>query len=205
MQVLWEGTDEKTADRNFKVTLNALLKALEPNRKAREPSFFIIRKEKMYQLNPDATIVDEREIFLEASNKGLETIDVDQSIDHLLMAHHLFKDTPFGDMRDVDWLSQERHKLEQKHIQVLERLAQLYLKKSDFLNTIKYSEMILKYDVTWEEAYRLLMLAYYRLQNRPQSIKWYNRCVEVLQKELNIKPMQATVDLYEMILNYDLP
>src|SRR5699024_4716026 len=32
---LWENIDEKTADRNFKVTMNALLKVIEPNREAR--------------------------------------------------------------------------------------------------------------------------------------------------------------------------
>ena len=48
MRELWDTSDEKSADRDFKVALNALLKVLEPHRSARENPFFIIRKQTMY-------------------------------------------------------------------------------------------------------------------------------------------------------------
>src|SRR5699024_3670516 len=51
---LWPNHERKSADQNFKVTLNALLKVIEPNRKARKESFFIQRKNSMYRLNPKA-------------------------------------------------------------------------------------------------------------------------------------------------------
>ena len=40
MQALWEDADDKSADRDFKVALNALLKVIEPNRSARENPYF---------------------------------------------------------------------------------------------------------------------------------------------------------------------
>lgn len=203
MQVLWGDMDEKSADRNFKVTLNALLNALEPKREARKPSFFILRNQKMYRINPNATIITDRDLFLEHAERGLQTDQNDEALEHLLTSLTYYEESPFEDMLDVEWLERERRKLESKYILVLEKVAQIYLKQKEYGNVITHAEQILKIDPTWEEAYRLLMLAYYRLQNRPQSIKWYERCVKVLDEELAIEPMQATIDLYQMIIHDD--
>ena len=63
MRELWGDTDEKSADRDFKVALNALLKVIEPHRVAREPSYFIVRKQTMYRLNPRAAIRSDLDRF----------------------------------------------------------------------------------------------------------------------------------------------
>ena len=68
-------------------------------------------------------------------------------------------------------------------------------------NTIYWAEKLLRYDYTWEEAYRLLMFAHYQLQNRPQAVKWYNKCQTVLLEELGIQPMETTEQMYKMIMN----
>lgn len=203
MQQLWGELDEKSADRNFKVTLNALLKALEPERQAREPSFFILRNKNMYRLNPKATIITDRNLFLEHAEKGMKHDDPKEALDQLLAALAFYEDAPFEDMRNVEWLEQEKSKLENKRISVLERTAQICMKLKRYNDAIAYAENILKIDPTWEEAYRILMMAYYRLDNRPQSIKWYEQCVKVLHEELNIEPMPLTTDLYHLIVHHD--
>ena len=71
MRELWEMSDEKSADRDFKVALNALLKVLEPHRSARENSFFILRKQTMYRLNPDADIRTDLDNFRKYAEIGL--------------------------------------------------------------------------------------------------------------------------------------
>lgn len=199
MQALWESMDEKTADRNFKVTMNALLKVLEPNRQARQQSFFILRKNKMYRLSPQAEIVSDIDLFMQFAMKGLDEREPRTSIFYLLKACTVYKETPFEELRDSAWLIREKETLENKYIQVSERLAQNYLHVKDYNQVIKWAERLLKKDQTWEEAYRLLMFAYYRLQNRSQSIKWYEKCVAVLQNELNIHPMETTNELFQMI------
>ena len=73
----------------------------------------------------------------------------------------------------------------------------------EFEKTIYWAEKLLRIDRTWEEAYRLLMYAYYQLQNRSQSVKWYDRCVTTLEQELGIEPMETTIQMYEMITNYE--
>lgn len=46
--LLWPEEDEDTAARNFKVSLNALRKALEPDRMAQEDSYYVLRNRSNY-------------------------------------------------------------------------------------------------------------------------------------------------------------
>lgn len=201
MQALWEDADDKSADRDFKVALNALLKVIEPNRSARENPFFILRKQTMYRLNPKADIRTDLERFKKHVETGLLEKVADKSVDHLLKAAALYKGKLFEEKLSVEWITQERERIEQLYIQALERLAQSYTRLQDYGKTIEWAEKLLRIDQTWEEAYRLLMYAHYQLQNRPQSIKWYRKCQSVLQEELALEPMETTEQMYKMIMN----
>ena len=79
-------------------------------------------------------------------------------------------------------------------------MAQLSIAMNDPNSVIHWCELILKKEKTWEEAYRLLMYCYYLKNNRPQSIKWYQKCCAVLQEELAVEPLASTKDMYEMII-----
>ena len=71
MHELWKVSDEKNADRDFKVALNALLKVVEPYRSARENSYFVLRKQTMYRLNPEADIRTDLDNFRKYAEMGL--------------------------------------------------------------------------------------------------------------------------------------
>lgn len=203
IQMLWGESDTKKLDRDFKVTLNSLLKVLEPNRQAREESYFILRKQSMYRLNPNAYVGSDMLDFNHFAQKGIEEISPHLSKELLLKAVRLYRGELFENRITIEWISSERDKARQLFIQVLERLSQTYTRSKEFEKTIYWAEKLLTYDSTWEEAYRLLMYAYYQLQNRSQSVKWYGRCVHVLEKELNIEPMPTTIQMFEMITGYE--
>lgn len=81
-----------------------------------------------------------------------------------------------------------------------ERLAQIGLQRQDWEKTIRWSEAILRVDDCWEEAYRLLMRAYFLQNNRTQAIRWYEKCVNKLRVQLGVEPMPATVAMYHQII-----
>lgn len=199
MSNLWGMSDEKSADRDFKVALNALLKVLEPHRSARENSFFIVRKQSMYRLNPDADIRTDLDTFRRYKEIGLLEHTPLVAIEHLLKAVAFYKGPLFEEKLAIDWLSEEREQVEQEYIDVIERLAQTYTRLREFGKTVYWAEKLLRIDQTWEEAYRLLMYAHFQLQNRPQAVKWYNKCRMVLEEELAIQPMETTEQMYKMI------
>ena len=198
---LWGEADEKSANRDFKVALNALLKVIEPHRSPREQSFFILRQQTMYRLNPIANISTDLDRFYHYANKGLSERSPTVIIEVLLKTVSLHKGLLFEEKLEVEWISDNRERIEQQYILVIERLAQTYTRIQEFGKTVYWAEKLLRIDNTWEEAYRLLMFAHYQLQNRTQSVKWYNRCITILNEELNIGPMETTERMYKIIMN----
>lgn len=196
---LWPEQNEESANKNFKVTLNGLLKVLEPNRQARQESFFIIRSENSYRLNPQSGYELDATLFEEFVQSGIDETDPTKAKELLLQGLQMYEGDYLANHRTVDWLIHERERLQVLFLRGAEKLAQVSVRLEDYHTSIHWCREILYHDQTWEEAYRLLMYCYYQLNNRPQAIKWYKRCEDVLWKELKIKPMQSTIDMYEMI------
>ncbi|WP_391122903.1 BTAD domain-containing putative transcriptional regulator [Psychrobacillus sp. L3] len=202
MRVLWGDGDDKTVDRDFKVALNSLLKVIEPNRLAREDSYFIIRKQAMYRINPDATISSDLESFYRYIEQGMNEVNAILAKEYLLKAVKLYKGELLEDKSSIDWITHDREKIQHQYLLVLERLSQTCTRLKEFEQAVYWAEKLIQVDSTWEEAYRLLMFAYYQLLNRTQAVKWYERLVAVLKEELKVEPMNTTIQMYEMITSY---
>ena len=202
MSAIWGDGDESTINRDFKVALNALLKVIEPQRSAREDSYFVIRKQSMYRINPTAHVESDLDYFKRYRDQGMNEVNPLHAKETLLKAEKLYKGALFEDKPMIEWIANDRENIQNEYILLLERLAQTCTRLNDFEGTIYWAKKLIRIDATWEEAYRLLMFAYYQLHNRAYAVKWYNRCVKCLKQELNIEPMQITIQMYEMITSY---
>lgn len=196
---LWPDQDESSANRSFKVALNALLKALEPGRKARGESFFIKKEGQAYGLNPQASYELDISSFEEWVEAGLKEKDANRSKELLERGLKLYEGNYLEDRRLVDWCLNERERIQVLFLRGAEKLAQVSVRLQDFDSSIRWCEAILHVDRSWEEAYRLMMYSYYQKNNRPQAMKWYQKCLEVLDDELGVEPMQPTKEMYEII------
>jgi DNA-binding SARP family transcriptional activator len=208
VEMLWPGADADTATRDFKVALNALWGALEPNRAARSGSFYILRHGTAYGLNLASGLwldVDEFEALvsrgLALSEKGQE----DQAASALRRALDLYQGDYLQDLPYEDWCQDERERLQVLYLRAAEWLAQTALRQGDNEGCIHFCELILARDHCWEEAFRLLMQAYYRLGNRAMALRTYDKCAQNLQAELGVDPMPATVQLYDRIRHSSVP
>lgn len=200
MNVLWPNGEMNAMNRDFKVVYNACLKVLQPERKAREESGYILRKQSMYRLIENHTFLSDVDYYLMFTNKGLDEKNPLLANDWLLLAQSLYKGELLEDFVHIDWLSGKREEYRKQYILLLERLAQNNIRLKQFNEAIQWAERLIEQDATWEEGYRLLMLSYYHLNNRPQAIKWYEKCVQVLQDEFAIEPMETTTQIYDMIV-----
>ncbi len=71
--------------------------------------------------------------------------------------------------------------------------------RGEYDEGLEGGQKILVRDVCGERAYRLMMTAYAQQGNRPQALKTYQRCVEMLKSELDVAPSSATLSLYKTI------
>jgi LuxR family transcriptional regulator, maltose regulon positive regulatory protein len=200
IQILWPYQDKKSADRDFKVALNSLQNVLEPLRKARAAPFFIIREGLFYGLNPNAVIELDTTQFQTWILEGLQESDPDKVINFLEKGLQLYQGEYLPDRRYDDWCINKRESMLVYFLRGAEKMAQLMVRKENYETAIFWCEKILERDRTWEEAYRLLMFCYYRKNNRPQAMKWYKKCTEVLEEELGVTPLEPTKHMYQMII-----
>jgi LuxR family transcriptional regulator, maltose regulon positive regulatory protein len=196
---IWPDQDEEAANRSFKVSLNSLLKTIEPHRKAREESYFIRRNGTFYGMNPDSVYQLDTALFEGWVSEGLTEKDPHQAKELLERGLKLYEGDYLPDHRFADWCLTERERLQVIFLRAAEMLAQVSVRLSDFETCIHWCERILMEEDTWEEAYRLLMYCYYQKNNRPQAIKWYTKCKKVLSAELGVEPMEPTREMYKMI------
>ena len=90
-----------------------------------------------------------------------------------------------------DWSSEEREKIQILILGAYVILAEIVLNENP-LESIRLAQCAIAIDKTWEDAYRLQMQAYIIKGNRPQAIKAYQKCADVLEEEYGIDPLPAT-------------
>ena len=99
-----------------------------------------------------------------------------------------------------DWCSEERERLLTIYLRTADLLARALVENQEWEEAIEVCRSILARDDCWEQAYRLMIVAYNEMGHRTQALRTYHRCVERLQEELEIGPSTTTVRLYESIL-----
>ena len=95
---------------------------------------------------------------------------------------------------------EEREKIQILILGAYVILAEILLKDNP-LESIRLAQCAIAIDNTWEDAYRLQMQAYIIKGNRPQAIKAYQKCADVLDEEYGIDPLPATKSLLKEIEN----
>lgn len=199
-EALWPDADEETSERDFKVALNALTKALEPERKARTSSYYILRNGSQYRLLSHSGFELDVALFEESMEKGLRLREEEEAAHFLEKGYRLYKGDFLPDNLYDDWVIEERERLRLLFLKGSDRLATFYLTSGKSSQSIPIAEKVIEIDPLWENAYRILMMAYHTLHNRTLSVRWYERCKQVLEKELGVPPMEETINLYRKMI-----
>lgn len=200
MNRLWPDSIEEAAIRDFKVSLNALNKALEPDRAARTDTFFIQRHGSSYGFNLASGYHMDVEEFEKLVTLGLAESDRRQGAILLEKGLAYYLGDYMPECRYEDWCVEERERVQALFLRGAERVAKIMLEDGQLEKTIRWCEAILRVDDCWEESYRLLMTAYYQQNNRTQAIRWYEKCVAKLRENLGVAPMPATMETYLKII-----
>lgn len=195
MDNLWEDWN----DRDFKVALHGINKALEPNRPSRTEPQFVLRQGVSYQLATENIWIDidalENYIIL-----GNEALSEEKNIAKKAYkkAIELYQGVYLPNRIYEDWSSEEREKSQLLILGSYITLAELILEENP-MESIRLAQAALAIDNTWEDAYRLQMRGYLSKGNRPQAIKTYMKCEIILEEEYGIAPLPETKQLLKEI------
>ncbi|MFN8487281.1 MAG: AAA family ATPase [Caldilineaceae bacterium] len=98
-----------------------------------------------------------------------------------------------------DWILPEREQLRQLFLDALEQLVSTLEAKRDYRAAIHYGQRLLQIDPYNEGAYRTLMRLHAANHDRAGALAVYQQCVEILQKEFEAEPEEATQTLYQRL------
>ena len=97
------------------------------------------------------------------------------------------------------WLASVRDQYRRLAVEVFERLAEGQRKAGEADAAIRTSERLVALDPLRESAWRGLMRAYVDHGERNYALKAYQRCYEVLERELGVEPASETTALQTAI------
>ena len=98
-----------------------------------------------------------------------------------------------------DWCLFHRERLQNMFLSMLDKLAGFCEARHEYEAGYTYGELLLRQDPVRERTYRLLMRLKYLAGDRAGALRLFQRCEEVLQKELGVPPAERTVSLYNQL------
>ena len=98
-----------------------------------------------------------------------------------------------------DWCLQERERLQNMHLAVLEKLMEYSEARHDYEAGLSYGARILRHDRAHERTHQRLMRLLHLSGDRGGALRQYERCVAALEAELGVKPTDETVGLCDDI------
>ncbi|HEU5369935.1 MAG TPA: AAA family ATPase [Ktedonobacterales bacterium] len=104
-----------------------------------------------------------------------------------------------------DWQFFQAESLRRELASALERLVSGYSAQSDFETAIQQARRWLALDRLHEPAHRRLMLLYGWAGQRAAALHQYRECVQVLDQELGVAPLEATTRLYQALKENQIP
>jgi DNA-binding SARP family transcriptional activator/FixJ family two-component response regulator len=161
-----------------------------------------------YMVNPGLRITtDVKRFFVHWNRFRFMKIDNRPSpaVNELELAASIYQNDFMQDEIYEDWTTPERENLRENYLEVLETLSRIYSLNGKPKTAIEICKSILEKDDCREKVHRRLMLCYYRIGDRDHALRQFQKCTEILKRELEVGPSAITVDLYRKIRDDTLP
>ena len=104
-----------------------------------------------------------------------------------------------------DWVRNVSESVRIRIGEAYHRLGTALAAAGDYPGAIGAVTKWIELDPLHEPAHRFSMLLHAWSGDRPGAIEAYRACVTVLEEELGVPPLEETTELYEAILDEDLP
>jgi len=200
--LLWPDYPQKNARGSLRRTISALHRSLD------RPLFEITRE--LISLPPAADlwvdVWEYRNCLVECENHAHPASQVcPDCIPWLERAARLYTDSFMAGftLRDSaefdDWQFFQSDALRRDLASILERLVNGCAAGGDLNPAIGYAQRWLSLDALHEPAHRQLMLLYAVSGQRTSAIRQYKECVQILERELGVAPLEETTRLYDAI------
>ncbi len=198
LDVFWPSVAPDLARNRLQVTLCGVRRALEAVTDARLIEF----RDGAYVVGQSVDVeldIDVFERLVESGRHDELNGHTERSVDRYSEAVGVYRGDFLADSPYEEWTALTRETLRIKYLDLLDRLARLLLEQDRDGECIDVAQRILNQDTCREDAHRLLMRCYTRQGRTHQALRQFDLCCRSLRDTMDVKPAQATVDLYRSL------
>lgn len=188
--LFWPDYSSSQLKIQFKNTIYRLRRALGQN--------VILFENDLYRFNQELDYEADFELFLSRLTQVKKETEIHKKLKAWRQALDVYKGN-FLPGLDFDWVLQIRENLWIKYQNSLFAYVEALLEKGEYQTAIEACSRLLTQDICQEDAYRLMMRAYSAQGNTAEVARQYERCVDALQRELNVEPSLKTQKLYRTL------
>jgi DNA-binding SARP family transcriptional activator len=204
IELLWPQSAPGAAATTLRSAINALRNVLEPARRNRAPSHYIITETPGYAFRPPADLWLDVEEFERLLDEAATTPDPVDRQARLEAAIALYQDDYLISDPYADWAQNERERLRERYFQALLQQAELLAASGQFDAALAACRRILARDEVRENAYQALMRYQAEAGDSAGALLTYERCRSVLAEELGADPSPLTQRWHQRILNGEI-
>lgn len=190
MGLLWGDRFDQQARQSLRQTLYSLRKLLGPDG---ENALSVAGD--TVSLNASSVRTDLSEFErLAVSNEPEAVAEAIRLYRGPLMAGFAIRDPAF-----MEWLESERTRLQDLAASALYRIAKHYKASAAYDDALAMARRLLDLNPLREKAHRLIMRIHAKSGDRAQALLQYQRCADLLHRELGVEPDFITIRTYEEI------
>jgi len=198
---LWPKATAKSGDKNFKINLHRLRKAIEPDPKKEFGYSYIIQKAGLVSLNSELIELDVDEFiaFGAMAEKNERNNKFEAALEFYEKAIDLYKGDYFSEEPYLEWIYRKRDLFKTRYIELLQKKALLHEELNQIEKAVETWNHILGTDPYFEAAYQNLMILYADSGQKNRALKAFKECRSVLKKNLGIEPDVQTFHILSKI------
>jgi DNA-binding SARP family transcriptional activator len=198
---LWPLATAKAGDKNFKINLHRLRKAIEPNPKKEFGYSYIIQKAGLVSLDPELVTLDVDE-FMALGARAVENErnnKFDIALELYEKAVKIYKGPYFAEEPYLEWISVKRESFKTRYSDFLQKKAMLHEELDQIEKAVESWLLILEEDPYFEAVYQNLMILYADSGQKNRALDVFQECRSLLKKDLGTEPDEQTVTIYQKI------
>lgn len=189
--ILWPDASAEEAKFRFKNTVYRLRRALGKNS--------VLLENEIYRFNYRLDYEYDVELFMRENAQANQIKDPIQKLSHLREAIKYYRGDYLAEINET-WVLGPRECMRQNFLNTLMEISQIYFDISNYDLALEYCQRALDEDSLLEDAHRQALRIFAAMGNRAALVRQYQRCVDILDKEIQAPPSAQTRALYEELL-----
>jgi len=189
--IFWPDASPDDARFRFKNTVYRLRRAVGKDS--------VLLDQEIYRFNNKLDYEYDVEKFLKENALAAQTQDPLKKIGHFREAIKIYHGNYLTEIEET-WALNPRENLRLNYLNILLQAAELYFNMEKYEQALEYCQRALEEDNLLEDAYRLSLRIFAATGNRVGLVRQYQRCVEVLEREIHSEPSAQTQALYQSLL-----